>query len=36
VCGLAEIADAPRLIEAGQVEGRLVLILTLPPGGLDD
>ena len=36
VCGLAEVADAHRLIEAGQVEGRLVLDLTLASGGLDD
>jgi NADPH:quinone reductase-like Zn-dependent oxidoreductase len=33
VFGLAEAVEAHRLIEAGQVEGRLVLDLTLPSGG---
>ena len=33
VFGLEEAAEAHRLIEAGQVEGRLVLDLTLPSGG---
>ncbi len=33
VFGLEEAAEAHRLVEAGQVEGRLVLDLTLPSGG---
>ncbi len=33
VFSLEEAVEAHRLIEAGQVEGRLVLDLTLPPGG---
>ena len=36
VCGRTEVADAHRLIEAGQVEGRLVLDLALPPVAIDD